>query len=106
MLSNLSIEDEEFLHDLVEEVIQIEGRWDTNQRRILWEKSQDPLFAHHVREYYEQCPCSEPNCREDSKHNVYDSENNPVKEAFFEKRTDEEINEMIERIVMEAESKI
>ena len=54
MLSNLSIEDEEFLHDLVEEVIQIEGRWDTNQRRILWEKSQDPLFAHHVREYYEQ----------------------------------------------------
>ena len=106
MLSNLSIEDEEFLHDLVEEVIQIGGRWDTNQRRILWEKSQDPLFAHHVREYYEQCPCGEPHCREDSKHNVYDSENNPVKEAFIEKRTDEEINEMIERIVMEAEFKI
>ena len=106
MLPNLSIEDDEMLHNLVEEVIQIEGRWDTNHRRILWEKSQDPLFAHHVREYYEQCPCGEPHCREDSKHNVYDSENNPVKEAFIEKRTDEEINEMIERIVMEAESKI
>ena len=106
MLPNLSIEDDEMLHNLVEEVIQIEGRWDTNHRRILWEKSQDPLFAHHVREYYEQCPCGEPHCREDSKHNVYDSENNPVKEAFIEKRTDEEINEMIERIVMEAEFKI
>ena len=106
MLPNLSIEDDEMLHNLVEEVIQIEGRWDTNQRRILWEKSQDPLFAHHVREYYEQCPCGEPNCHEHSKYNVYDSENNPVKEAFIEKRTDEEINEMIERIVMEAESKI
>ena len=94
------------MHDLVEEVIQIEGRWDTNQRRILYMESQDPLFAHHVREYYEQCPGSEPNCREHSKHNVYYSENNPVKEALSGKRTDEEMSDMIERIVMEAESKI
>ena len=105
MLSNLSIEDEEFLHDLVEEVIQIGGRWDTNQRRILWEKSQDPLFAHHVREYYEQCPCGEPNCHEHSKNNYGSSENNPEKEAFIEKRTDDEIDEMIGRIHMEEELK-
>ena len=90
-MSDLSIEDDEILHNLVEEVIHSQG----------WS-----IYARHVRQYHQQCPCGEPNCREDSKHNVYDSENNPVKEAFIEKRTDEEINEMIERIVMEAESKI
>ena len=36
---------------------------------------------------------------------VEDKENNPVKEAFIEKRTDEEIDEMIERIHMEEELK-
>ena len=106
MLSNLSIKDEEYLHDLVDEVIQNEGRWDTEQRRIMWLETQDPLFADHVREYHEVCPCEQPNCSELSKYNVEDKENNPVKEAFIQKRTDEEINEMIDRIVMEAESKI
>ena len=38
--------------------------------------------------------------------NTETSENNPEKEAFIEKRTDEEIDEMIGRVVMEAESKI
>ena len=102
---DLSAEDDEMLHDLVDEVIQNEGRWDTKQRRILYLETNDPLFAHHVREYHEQCPCGQPNCREHSKYNVDDKENNPVKEAFIQKRTDEDINEMIERIVMEAEYK-
>ena len=102
---DLSVEDDEMLHDLVDEVIHVEGRWDTNERRILYKETDEPLFAHHVREYHEQCPCGQPNCREHSKYNVDDKENNPVKEAFIQKRTDEEINEMIERIVMEAEYK-
>ena len=103
---DLSAEDDEMLHDLVDEVIQNDGIWDHNHRRILYKGDLAPMFAHHVREYHEQCPCGQPNCREHSKYNVDDKENNPVKEAFIQKRTDEEINEMIERIVMEAESKI
>ena len=51
MLSNLSIEDEEYLHDLIDEIIHVEGRWDTNERRILFKETNIPLFAHHVREY-------------------------------------------------------
>ena len=90
-MSDLSIEDDEILHNLVEEVIHSQG----------WS-----IYARHVRNYHQQCPCGEPNCHEHSKHNVEENENNPEKEAFIEKRTDEEINEMIDRIVMEAESKI
>ena len=90
-MSNLSVEDDEMLHNLVEEVMHDQG----------WS-----IYARHVRQYHQQCPCGEPNCIEHSKNNYGSSENNPEKEAFIEKRTDEEINEMIERIVMEAESKI
>ena len=102
---DLSAEDDEMLHDLVDEVIQNEGRWDTKQRRILYLETNDPLFAHHVREYHEQCPCGEPNCHEHSKHNIEENENNPEKEAFIDKCTDDESNEMIERIHMEKELK-
>ena len=90
-MSNLSVEDDEMLHNLVEEVMHDQG----------WS-----IYARHVRNYHQQCPCGEPNCHEHSKNNYGSSENNPVKEAFIEKRTDEEIDEMIERVVMEAESKI
>ena len=90
-MSNLSVEDDEMLHNLVDEVIHSQG----------WS-----IYARHVRNYHQQCTCGEPNCIEHSENNYGSSENNPVKEAFIEKRTDEEINEMIERIVMEAESKI
>ena len=89
-MSNLSVEDDEMLHNLVEEVMHDQG----------WS-----IYARHVRSYHQQCPCGEPNCIEYSKHNIEDSENNPEKEAFIEKRTDEEINEMIERIHMEEELK-
>ena len=104
MLPNLSIEDEEFLHDLIEEIIHVEGRWDTNERRILHKETDDPLFAHHVREYFAQCPCGLENCHDGI--GTFEKENSPEKEAFIEKRTDEEINEMIDRIVLETESKI
>jgi len=58
-----------------------------------------------VREYFAQCQCGQMNYLH--RHaGVEDKENNPVKEAFIEKRTDEEIDEMIDRVVMEAESKI
>ena len=90
-MSNLSVEDDEMLHNLVEEVMHDQG----------WS-----IYARHVRNYHQQCTCGEPNCHEHSKNNYGSSENNPVKEAFIEKRTDEEIDEMIERVVMEAESKI
>ena len=90
-MSNLSVEDDEMLHNLVEEVMHDQG----------WS-----IYARHVRQYHQQCPCGEPNCIEHSKNNYGSSENNPEKEAFIEKRTDEEIDEMIERVVMEAESKI
>ena len=90
-MSNLSIEDDEMLHNLVEEVMHDQG----------WS-----IYARHVRQYHQQCPCGEPNCIEHSKNNYGSSENNPEKEAFIEKRTDEEIDEMIGRVVMEAESKI
>ena len=90
-MSDLSVEDEEMLHNLVDEVIHSQG----------WS-----IYARHVRNYHQQCPCGEPNCHEHSRNNYGSSENNPVKEAFIEKRTDEEIYEMIERVVMEAESKI
>ena len=90
-MSNLSVEDDEMLHNLVEEVMHDQG----------WS-----IYARHVRSYHQQCPCDEPNCIEHSKNNYGSSENNPEKEAFIEKRTDEEIDEMIERVVMEAESKI
>ena len=89
-MSNLSVEDDEMLHNLVEEVMHDQG----------WS-----IGARHVRNYHQQCPCDEPNCIEHSKHNIEDSENNPVKEAFIEKRTDEEIDEMIGRIHMEEELK-
>jgi hypothetical protein len=90
-MSDLSVEDEEMLHNLVEEVMHDQG----------WS-----IGAHHVRNYHQQCPCDEPNCIEHSKNNYGSSENNPVKEAFIDKRTDEEIDEMIGRVVMESESKI
>ena len=90
-MSDLSVEDEEMLHNLVEEVMHDQG----------WS-----IGARHVRNYHQQCTCGEPNCHEHSKNNYGSSENNPVKEAFIEKRTDEEIDEMIDRVVMEAESKI
>ena len=90
-MSDLSVEDEEMLHNLVEEVMHDQG----------WS-----IYARHVRNYHQQCPCGEPNCHEHSRNNYGSSENNPVKEAFIDKRTDEEIDEMIERVVMEAESKI
>ena len=89
-MSDLSIEDDEMLHNLVDEVIHSQG----------WS-----IYARHVRNYHQQCPCGEPNCIEYSKHNIEDSENNPVKEAFIDKCTDDEINEMIERIHMEEELK-
>ena len=90
-MSDLSIEDDEMLHNLVDEVIHSQG----------WS-----IYAHHVRNYHQQCPCDEPNCIEYSKHNIEDSVNNPENAAFIDKRTDEEIDEMIERVVMESESKI
>ena len=90
-MSDLSIEDDEMLHNLVEEVMHDQG----------WS-----IYARHVRQYHQQCPCGEPNCIEHSKNNYGSSENNPEKEAFIEKRTDEEIDEMIERVVMEAAAKI
>ena len=40
-----------------------------------------------------------------AKNNYGSSENNPEKEAFIEKRTDDEIDEMIGRIHMEEELK-
>ena len=89
-MNDHSIEDDEMLHNLVDEVMHEQG----------WS-----IYALHVRGYYQQCPCGEPNCIEYSKHNIEDSENNPVKEAFIDKRTDDEINEMIERIHMEEELK-
>ena len=90
MMSELSVEDDEMLHNLVEEVIHSQGY---------------SVKVRHVRNYHQQCPCGEPNCIEYSKHNIEDSENNPVKEAFIDKRTDEEIDEMIGRIHMEEELK-
>ena len=90
-MSNLSVEDDEMLHNLVEEVMHDQG----------WS-----IYARHVRNYHQQCTCGEANCHEHSKNNYGSSENNPVKEAFIEKRTEEEIDEMIDRVVMEAESKI
>ena len=90
MMSELSVEDDEMLHNLVEEVIHSQG----------WS-----IYARHVRNYHQQCPCGEPNCIEHSKNNYGSSENNPVKEAFIDKRTDEEIDEMIGRIHMEEELK-
>ena len=89
-MSNLSVEDDEMLHNLVDEVIHSQG----------WS-----IQARHVRNYHQQCPCGEPNCHEHSKHNVEGGENNPEKEAFIDKRTDEEIDEMIERIHMEEQLK-
>ena len=89
-MSNLSVEDDEMLHNLVEEVMHDQG----------WS-----IGARHVRNYHQQCTCGEPNCHEHSKNNYGSSENNPVKEAFIEKRTDEEIDEMIGRIHMEEELK-
>ena len=89
-MSDLSVEDDEMLHNLVDEVMQEQG----------WS-----IYARHVRSYHQQCPCDEPNCIEHSKNNYGSSENNPKKEAFIEKRTDEEIDEMIERIHMEEELK-
>ena len=64
-MSELSIEDEEFLHDLIDEIIHVEGRWDTNERRILFKETDILLFAHHVREYFAQCPCGLENCHGD-----------------------------------------
>ena len=90
-MSNLSVEDDEMLHNLVEEVMHDQGL---------------SIGARHGRNYHQQCPCDEPNCIEHSKNNYGSSENNPEKEAFIDKRTDEEIDEMIDRVVMEAESKI
>ena len=104
MLSNLSIEDEEYLHDLIDEIIHVEGRWDTNERRILFKETDIPLFAHHVREYFAQDPTPIEDARDGI--GTFEKENSPEKEAFIEKRTGEEINEMIERVVMETESKI
>ena len=89
-MSDLSIEDDEMLHNLVDEVIHSQGL---------------SISARHVRNYHQQCPCDDPNCIEFSKHNIEDSENNPEKEAFVEKRTDDEIDEMIGRIHMEKELK-
>ena len=89
-MSDLSIEDDEMLHNLVEEVMHDQG----------WS-----IYARHVRNYHQQCTCGEPNCHENSKNNYGSSENNPVKEAFIEKLTDEEIDEMIGRIHMEEELK-
>ena len=89
-MSNLSVEDDEMLHNLVEEVMHDQG----------WS-----IYARHVRSYHQQCACGEPNCIEHSKNNYGSSENNPVKEAFIEKRTDDEIDEMIGRIHMEEELK-
>ena len=89
-MSNLSVEDDEMLHNLVEEVMHDQG----------WS-----IGARHVRRHHQQCPCGEPNCIEHSKNNYGSSENNPEKEAFIDKRTDEEIDEMIGRIHMEEELK-
>tara|TARA_Y100001951_G_C11186017_1_gene208710 strand:- start:295 stop:567 length:273 start_codon:yes stop_codon:yes gene_type:complete len=90
MMSELSVEDDEMLHNLVDEVVHSQG-WSIGVR--------------HVRDYHQQCPCDEPNCIEYSKHNIEDSVNSPENEAFIDKRTDDEINEMIERIHMEEELK-
>ena len=89
-MSDLSIEDDEMLHNLVDEVIHSQGY---------------SIKVRHVRNYHQQCPCGEPNCIEYSKHNIVDSVNNPVKEAFIDKCTDDEIDEMVERIHMEEELK-
>ena len=53
-MSNLSVEDDEMLHNLVEEVMHDQG----------WS-----IYARHVRSYHQQCPCGEPNCIEHSKNN-------------------------------------
>ena len=89
-MSNLSVEDDEMLHNLVEEVMH---------------EQDQSIGARHVINYHQQCPCGEPNCHEHSKHNVEGGENNPEKEAFIDKCTDDEIDEMIERIHMEEELK-
>ena len=104
-MNELDIEDEEYLHDLIDEIIHVEGRWDTNERKIIWKDTQSPMTHAQVREYFAQCQCGQMNYLHRYA-GVEDKENNPVKEAFIEKRTDEEIDEMIDRIVMEAESKI
>ena len=95
MMRELSVEDDEMLHNLVDEVIK---NSDEHKQGYL-------ICARHVRNYHQQCICGEPNCHEYSKHNIEDSVNNPVKEAFIDKCTDDEINEMIERIHMEEELK-
>ena len=53
-MSNLSVEDDEMLHNLVEEVMHDQG----------WS-----IGARHVRNYHQQCTCDEPNCIEHSKNN-------------------------------------
>ena len=45
-MSNLSVEDDEMLHNLVDEVIHSQG----------WS-----IQARHVRNYHQQFPCGEPN---------------------------------------------
>ena len=104
-MNELDIEDEEYLHDLIDEIIHVEGRWDTNERKIMWKDTQSPMTHVQVREYFAQCQCGQMNYLHRYA-GVEDKENNPVKEAFIEKRTDEEIDEMIEQVVMESESKI
>ena len=104
MLLDQSVRDEEYLYNLIDEIIHVEGRWDTNERRILWKQTESPMTHAHVREYFAQCQCGQTNYLH--RHaGVEDKENSPEKEAFIEKCTDDQIDEMIERVVMESESK-
>ena len=51
-MNELDIEDEEYLHDLIDEIIHVEGRWDTNERKIMWKDTQSPMTHVQVREYF------------------------------------------------------
>ena len=104
MLLDQSVEDEETLYNLIDEIIHVEGRWDTSERKIMWKDTLVPMTHVQVREYFAQCQCGQMNYLHRYA-GVEDKENSPIKEAFIEKCTDDQIDEMIERVVMESESK-
>ena len=70
----------------------------------MWKDTLVPMTHVQVREYFAQCQCGQMNYLHRYA-GVEDKENNPIKEAFIEKCTDDQIDEMIERVVMESESK-
>ena len=56
-MNELDIEDEEYLHDLIDEIIHVEGRWDPDERKIMWKDTLVPMTHVQVREYFAQCQC-------------------------------------------------